>query len=81
MSKSEDDKLQQHRVALQAANEKNLQLSGLIVKMAEQLKEESRLSMEEEANEIAYTTDFEPAAVKEMSSSDACESEAGHSDM
>lgn len=81
MSKSEDDKLQQHRSALQAANEKNLQLSGLIVKMAEQLKEESRLNMEQEANEIAYTKNFELDTVKEMSSSDVCDSEAGHSDM
>jgi protein subunit release factor B len=81
LSKGEDVKLQQHRSALQAANDKNLQLSAVIVKLAEQLKEESRLRIQEEANEIVLPEIIELDSAKAMASSEAFETEKRHSDM
>ncbi|KAI8579491.1 hypothetical protein K450DRAFT_199494 [Umbelopsis ramanniana AG] len=78
LSKSEDVKVQHHRTALQAANDKNLQLSALIVKMAEQLKEESRLRIQQEANELALPVNVELTFEKATTSSETSESEKSH---
>ncbi|KAH8548139.1 hypothetical protein BGW37DRAFT_507597 [Umbelopsis sp. PMI_123] len=80
LNKNEDVKIKGYQSALQAAKDKNLQLSALIVKMAAQLNGEARLNLQRKEDEIMSLENNEQCISRASTSTEPFEVQKSDSD-
>jgi hypothetical protein len=80
LNKNEDVKIKGYQSALQAAKDKNLQLSALIVKMAAQLNGEARLNLQPKEDEFMSLENNEQCISRASTSTEPFEVQKSDSD-